>query len=374
MEITIKEVTSRRELKQFVKFQNKLYAHNKFYVPPLISSELKLLSKKHNPAFGFCEAKYWFAYINKKIVGRVAGIINHQYNKKMGQNYVRFGWLDFIEDENVLHELMGTVESWAMQNNIKNIHGPLGFHDFDPSGMLVEGFEELPTTSGKYNYPYYPELIGKLGYKKDVDWVEFNVKISKSVTERYSNMINSVKERYSLHSAQLRSKKDLYKYVDEAFNLINQEYKVLYGFSELTKAQCEDLKKEFIPLLRLDYVSIILNGNDNVVGFGICLPSLSKAFQKAKGHLYPLGIFRILHALKKNDTIDTLLIAVHNGFKNNGVTSMIFHDIGEGAIKNNITNLETTRMLEDNFKIQNLWNKFEYIQHKRARCYVKKLE
>ena len=154
----------------------------------------------------------------------------------------------------------------------------------------------------------------------------------------------------------------------------SQQYKVLYGFSELTKAQCEDLKKEFIPLLRLDYVSIILNGNDNVVGFGICLPSLSKAFQKAKGHLYPLGIFRILHALKKNDTIDTLLIAVHNGFKNNGVTSMIFHDIGEGAIKNNITNLETTRMLEDNFKIQNLWNKFEYIQHKRARCYVKKLE
>ena len=267
--ITIKEVSTKRELKQFVKFPNKLYLGNKYYVPPLICSELKTLSKKDNPSFEFCEAKYWLAYINNKIVGRVAGVINYNYNKKVGENFVRFGWLDFIEDENVLKKLIETVESWAIQKNIKTIHGPLGLSDFDTSGILIEGFEELSTSFGKFNFPYYSELIEKLGFKKDIDWVEYNIKVPKSIPEKYSRIAMVVKNRYKLHSARLRKKKDLLKYSDEVFQLLNQEYAGLYAFSELTKTQCDDLKNQFIPLLRLKYVSIILNAENNVVGFGI---------------------------------------------------------------------------------------------------------
>ncbi|MBP1593177.1 MAG: hypothetical protein H6Q12_195 [Bacteroidetes bacterium] len=373
MKITIKEVTTKRELKQFVKFPNKLYLGNKFYVPPLIYSELKTLSKKDNPSFEFCEAKYWLAYINNKIVGRVAGVINYNYNKKVGENFVRFGWLDFIEDENVLKELIETVESWAIQKNIKTIHGPLGLSEFDASGILIEGFEERSTSFGKFNFPYYSELIEKLGFKKDIDWVEYNIKVPKSIPEKYSRIAMVVKNRYKLHSGRLRKKKDLLKYSDEVFQLLNQEYAGLYAFSELTKTQCEDLKSQFIPLLRLKYVSIILNAENNVVGFGICMPSLSKALQKAKGHLYPLGILRIQNALKYNDTIDTLLIAVHKDYKDKGVNSVIFNDIGNSIINSGITNIESTRELEENFSVQNLWNKFEFRQHKKTRCYVKKL-
>jgi len=374
MKVIIKEVSTQRELKQFVKFPNKLYSGNKFYVPPLISSELQTLSKKNNSAFEFCEAKYWLAYINNKIVGRVACIINHKYNEKVGESYIRFGWLDFIEDENVLRKLMEIVEFWAVQNNTKNIHGPLGFSDFDASGILVEGFDELPTSCGKYNFPYYSELIEKIGYKKDIDWVEYNIKVPKSVPEKYAKTAMFVKERHKLHSAHLRKKKDLLKYSDEVFQLLNQEYNSLYAFSELTKAQCEDLKKQFIPLLRLKYISIILNSDDKVIGFGICMPSISKALQKSKGSLYPFGILRILIALQKNDTIDTLLIAIHKDYKDKGINAIIFNDIGNSIIKSGITNIESTRELEENINIQNLWNKFEFRQHKKARCYVKKLE
>ena len=373
MKITIKEVSTKRELKQFVKFPNKLYIGNKFYVPPLIYSELKTLSKKDNPSFEFCETKYWLAYINYNIVGRVAGIINYNYNKKVGENFVRFGWLDFIEDENVLKELIETVEFWAIQNNAKTIHGPLGLSEFDASGILIEGFEELSTSFGKFNFPYYSELIEKLGFKKDIDWVEYNIKVPKSIPEKYSRIAMVVKNRYKLHSARLRKKKDLLKYSDEVFQLLNQEYAGLYAFSELTKTQCEDLKSQFIPLLRLKYVSIILNAENNVVGFGICMPSLSKALQKAKGRLYPFGILRIQNALKYNDTIDTLLIAVHKDYKDKGVNSVIFNDIGNSIINSGITNIESTRELEENFSVQNLWNKFEFRQHKKTRCYVKNL-
>jgi len=373
MKITIKEVSTKRELKQFVKFPNKLYIGNKFYVPPLIYGELKTLSKKNNPSFEFCETKYWLAYINYNIVGRVAGIINYNYNKKVGENFVRFGWLDFIEDENVLKELIETVEFWAIQNNAKTIHGPLGLSEFDASGILIEGFEELSTSFGKFNFPYYSELIEKLGFKKDIDWVEYNIKVPKSIPEKYSRIAMVVKNRYKLHSARLRKKKDLLKYSDEVFQLLNQEYAGLYAFSELTKTQCEDLKSQFIPLLRLKYVSIILNAENNVVGFGICMPSLSKALQKAKGRLYPFGILRIQNALKYNDTIDTLLIAVHKDYKDKGVNSVIFNDIGNSIINSGITNIESTRELEENFSVQNLWNKFEFRQHKKTRCYVKNL-
>lgn len=372
MEITVKDVKSRQELRQFIKFPNRLYKNNRHYVPPLFKSEIQTLSEK-NPAFEVCEAKYWLAWVNNEIVGRVAGIIHHNYNQKMDKKYVRFGWLDFIENEEVLRKLMQAVEFWAFGKHAECIHGPLGFTTFDPSGMLIEGFNERPTSFSHYNFPYYSELIEKLGYKKDIDYLEYNIKVPESVPEKYTKTAEIIKKRYNLYSAELNKKNDLLDYTGKIFQLVNLEYGNLYAFSELTTNQLEALKKQFITLLRLKYVSIVVNSANEVVGIGICMPSLTRALQKSKGRLFPLGIFRILYALRKNDTVETLLIAIHKDYRDKGINAIIFDDIGHAFIKDGITNIESNRELEHNNRVKNLWNKFEYRQHKRARCYYKYL-
>ena len=373
MSLIIKEISTKKELKEFVKFPDRLYSGNKYYVPTIHIKEVQTLSFDKNPAFEFCRAKYWLAIKNGNVIGRVAGIINNRYNEKHNIKYARFGWLDFIDDRDVLKLLMQTVEKWAINEKMENIHGPLGFSSFDPSGILVEGFNEQPTSFAHYNFPYYSKLIENLGYKKDIDWLEYNIKVPESIPEKYVKTAKLIKERYELHSAELNNKKDLLKYSDEVFQLLNLEYSHLYAFSELTKKQIEELKKQFISILRLKYVSIVINSYNKVVGFGICMPSLSKALQKSKGRFFPFGFLRILYALQKNDTLETLLIAIHKGYRNKGVNAIIFNDIGNAIMKNGITKIKSTRELENNFRVNNLWNKLENRQNKRVRCYIKNL-
>jgi len=373
MSLIIKEISTKIEIKEFVKFPDRLYAGNKFYIPAIHSKELYTLSFDKNPAFEFCRAKYWLAIMDGTIVGRVTGIINERYNISHNIKYARFGWLDFVENSNVLKLLLETVEKWAVNEKMEIIHGPLGFSSFDASGILTEGFDEMPTSFANYNFPYYPILIEELGYKKDVDWVEYNVKTPKSVPEKFNEGIELVKRRYNLHSAILKNKKDLLKYSDELFSLLNTEYRDLYAFTELSEKQIEVLKKQFVTILTPEYVSIILNKSNKVVAFGITIPSLSKAQKKAKGKMFPFGFIHIMHALHKNDTVDALLIAVQKDYQNKGINGLIFYDIMRTSIKNGITNLESTRELENNMKVNNLWNKFEHRQHKRTRCYFKQL-
>lgn len=373
MEVIIKEIVGNKELKEFIRFPLRLYQKNKFYVPPLILSELDTLSFK-NPAFEFCEAKYWLAYNDKNIVvGRIAGIINHRYNKKTGIRYARFGWLDFIEDESVLKALFHTVESWAKKKNVEYIHGPLGFSDFDASGVLISGYNEISSAYGKYNFAYYPRFIERFGYTKEVDWVEFNINIPNTIPERFTQTTEIICKRYNVRSIGFVSKQKLSRYADEIFQLLNNEYESIHGFSELTPGQINILKKQYIPLLRSKYISVIINSEEKVVGFGICIPSLSKALQKCCGKLLPFGFINIIKSIYINDTIDTLLIAIHSKYRNKGLNAVIFNDIYRSLVSDKITNIETTRELEYNNKVNNLWNKFEYRNHKRARCYIKNL-
>jgi hypothetical protein len=373
MGLIIKEISTKKELKKFVKFPDRLYSGNEFYVPSNHKDELRKLSAKTNPAFEFCRAKYWFAYDNGVIVGRIAGIINYKYNEKRNIKYVRFGWLDFVEDKKVLILLFQAVRKWAISQKMEFIHGPLGFSSFDASGILVEGFDEMPASFAHYNFPYYSKLIEELGYTKDVDWVEYNVKVPESVPQKFVAGAELVKKRYNLHSASLKTKKDILKYSDDIFRLINDEYEDLYAFSELSKKQIEALKKQFAAILQPEYVSIILNSTNEVVAFGITMPSLAKAQQKSKGKLFPFGFIHIMNALKKNDTVEALLIAVQKDYQNKGANGLIFNDIMSAYIKNGIINFESTREMENNVKINNLWNKFEYRKHKRTRCYIKQL-
>jgi hypothetical protein len=262
---------------------------------------------------------------------------------------------------------------FANEKGADGIHGPLGFSEFDASGILIEGFDEIPTAYGKYNYPYYSQMIEQLGFEKEVDWVEFRVTVPDKIPVRYSQIERSIAGKYKLQSVKLQSKKEVLKYADEIFQLLNKEYESIHGFSELTPNQVDALKKQFIPLLRLKFVSVVLNAENKVVGFGICLPSLSRALQQSKGNLFPFGFLHIQKALRGNGTIDSLLIAIHSDYRNKGVNALIFNDIGNAIVSEGIRYIETTRELEHNLFIQNLWNKFENRQHKRSRCYFKKI-
>jgi len=372
--LNIVEISTKKEIKEFIRFPDRLYSGNKYYIPAIKSKELQTLSFDKNPAFEFCRAKYWLAIRNGVIVGRIAGIINEKYNEKHNNKYARFGWLDFIDDFKVLSLLLQAVENWAISEQMDYLHGPLGFSSFDASGILTKGFYEMPTTFAHYNFQYYPKLIEMAGYEKEVDWVEYNVNVPKTVPEKFAKGAELIKKRYGLKSAELKKKKDLLKYADDLFRLLNAEYKDIYAFSELTGKQIEILKKQFIPILRPEFVSIILDTTDKVIAFGITLPSLSKSQQRSKGKMFPFGFIRILYALRKNDTVDTLLIAVKKDYQKKGVNGIIFNDIINVLIRKGITNIESNRELEDNIKINNLWNKFEYRQHKRTRCFVKKLQ
>ena len=330
------------------------------------------LTPEKNHAFEVCEGKYWLAYDEKgSVVGRVAGIINHSYNEKTGEKICRFGWIDFIDNRAVSEALMQTVESYARDKGMETMNGPMGFLEFDAAGVLVEGFDQLPTAYGKYNAPYYEQHFEALGYTKDVDFVEYRILVPEVIPERYARMSQLVSIKNDLHEAPIRNRSELEPYLDGIFKCLNRAYSKLHGFSELTPGQCDDLKKQFLSNINVDYVSIILDANEEVVGFGVALPSLAKAMQKAKGRLFPMGWMHILKALKKNDTIDLLLIAIDEKYKNKGVNAMIFHKFAQGITKNGIKYIESTRELEDNTSVQNLWHYLEHHLTKRARTYKK---
>ncbi|MBR5176364.1 MAG: N-acetyltransferase [Bacteroidales bacterium] len=374
MTISIKEVTDKRGLRRFVHFPNELYKGNKYYVPQIESMDMDTLTPAKNKAFEVCEGKYWLAMDDKgKVVGRIAGIINHKYNKKVGQKICRFGWIDFIESQEVASALLAKVEEYAENQGMDVVEGPVGFLEFDVAGVLVEGYDQIPTAYGKYNYPYYEPMILKEGYVKSTDFVEYRITVPDDIS-RYIRLSKVIGERYGLKEAKYSGKKELVrKYVDGIFDVMNKCYSPLHGFSELSPAQCDDLKNQFIGNLNLEFISVIVDNNDKVVGFGITLPSLSLALQKAKGHLFPFGFIHILHALRKNDTIDALLIAILPEYQDKGVNALIVSKIGQGMQKNGIKYVESTRELEDNHNVQNIWGRFEHHLHKRARVYIKQL-
>lgn len=362
-------------MRTFVHFPNQLYKDNPYYVPQIESMDLDTLTPGKNHAFEVCEGKYWLAYNERgEVVGRVAGIINRMFNEKAGEKICRFGWMDFIDDRDVSKSLMDTVERYAKENGLEMMNGPMGFLEFDPAGVLVEGFDKLPTAYGKYNAPYYEKHLMDLGYAKDADYVEYLIKVPEVIPERYERMAQLVSVKNSLHQAVFHNRKELEPFLDGVFRCLNSAYAKLHGFSELSPGQCDDLKKQFVTNINVDYVSIVLDADEQVVGFGVALPSLAKAMQKAQGSLFPFGWMHMLKAFKQNDTIDLLLIAIDEKYKNKGVNAMIFDKFAKGITKNGIKYIESTRELEDNTSVQNLWRYLEHDLTKRARTYVKTIK
>jgi GNAT superfamily N-acetyltransferase len=371
MDVEIKPVTGIRGLRQFVSFPYSLYAGNPYWVPPLRFIELQTLRWDKNPAFEFCEVKYWLAFKNGKIVGRIAGILNNRYIEIWGEKQLRFGYIDFIDDEQVSNALLKTVEIWAKEKGMRSIHGPLGFTDLDPEGMLVEGFEELGTMGTIYNFPYYPVHLKKNGYRKDVDWVEFEVKVPAGIHEKLKRLAEVVTRKNNLRVLQVKRGKELLPYAKEIFHVLNESYEGLYGVVPLTEKQIDMYINQYFRLVRHDYISIILDRENRVAAFGITIPSLAKALRKSRGRLFPFGFIYLLRALRKNDTVDMCLIAVRPDLQGKGVNALLMHEFNKIYVRYNILKAETNPELETNSKVQAQWKFFDARQHKRRRCYIK---
>ncbi len=377
MSVIIKKVTSKDDLMKFIHFGIDLYNGNDNYVPPLIYDERATLNRAKNPAFDHCDATYFLAYKEGEIVGRIAAIINHKSNERWNQKHARFGFVDFIDDNDVVDSLFGAAESWSRARGMEKIHGPLGFTDMDHEGMLIEGFDRMGTMATIYNYSYYQKQIERIGYIKDKDWVEFLIQIPSEVPERFTRMGEIVKRRFGLTIKHLESKKDVYPYAREMFVLINKSYKDLYGYVELTDKQIDYYVDMYIPMIRLEFVTLVLRQNDNkLIGVGIGLPSMSQGLRKAKGRFLPNGWYHLYKSLKGDGhggVLDLLLIAVDPEYQGKGINALMFNEFIPAANRLGMTVAESNVELEDNSKVHSLWNGLEVEQHKRRRAYIKNL-
>ena len=375
MAIEIRKIDTKGGLKKFVKWGIDLYKGNECFVPPLVMDDVNTLDPHNNPAFDFCESIYFMAYDDGKPVGRIAGIINNVVNEKTGKKTLRFGWVDFIDDPRVSEALFRAVEVWGRSKGMEEIVGPLGFSDMDPEGMLVEGFDQEGTMATIYNYPYYPKHLEAMGFEKEADWIEFRMTIPDGIPERYQRISDIIKRKYELSTPKYTSAKKLVKdYGQEIFQLINEAYSELYGYSPLTPRQINRYISMYIPVLRLDNISLIVDKDKKLIGVGIAMPSMSKALIKCRGRMFPFGWIHLLKALRgQNDVVDLLLVAVKPEYQSKGVNSLLFTDLIPCFIKNGYKFAESNPELELNQKVQSQWGYFETRQHKRRRAFRKPL-
>lgn len=374
MAVELKEVVSRKDLSRFILFPTQLYKGNPYYVPSFYLDDMNTLSKEKNPVFAFAKARYWLAYRDGKVVGRVAAILNPRHEQRWGKKYMRFGWLDFIDDPEVLKTLMGAVEDWAREEGMLAVHGPLGFTDLDREGMLVDGFTEMATLATSYNFPYYPQRLEELGYLKDVDWVEYEFTVPDEPDEKIAQAAKLIAKRANVHLYRPRNKKDLLRYAKPLFDVLQEAYRNLYGVTELSEEQVQAYIDQYLGLAIPDFVPLILNEKDELVGFGITFPSFSKALQKCDGKIMPFGWVPLLEALRKNDRADLYLIGVRDEYRGKGINSLLMDQIVRIFIKHGIKKVESNPNLEYNNDVQAQWHHFQNRQHKRRRCYIKGLK
>ena len=375
MTITIKKVTTKKELKKFIRFNYELYKDNPYSVPDLYDDMLNTFNPKKNPAFEFCEAEYFLAYKGEEIVGRVAAIINHRANDTWNKKEVRFGWLDFIDEEEVSSALLKAVEQWGKEKGMEAIVGPLGFTDMDAEGMLVEGFDQLSTMATIYNYSYYPEHMEQLGFEKEADWVEYKIYIPDAIPDKHKRISELIQRKYNLKIKKYTSGRKIAKdYGQEIFELMNEAYSPLYGYSALSQRQIDQYVKMYLPILDLRMVTLVTDAEDKLVAVGISMPSLSEALQKSHGRLLPFGWYHLLKALfmkRRAKMLDLLLVAVKPEYQNKGVNALLFSDLIPVYQKLGFVFAESNPELELNGKVQAQWEYFKTEQHKRRRAFIK---
>ena len=375
--VEIREVTTKTALRRFVNYPNVLYKDVEQFVPAFYADDLDDWDPKKNPAFSYCEAKCFLAYRDGEIVGRIGAILSHKANETWNTKRMRFSQVDFIDDPEVSAALFKAAEDWAREKGCNQMQGPLGFCDLDREGMLVEGFDCRGMFITYYNHPYYKDHLAALGYEKDTDWVE-NLLIlpprDSEMAQKLTRLSEWVLKRKNLHKAPIKNRSQItVKHIEQVFHLVNKAYAPLYGVVELTEEQIKKYARKFLPLIDPNLLCLVMDEQENLVAFGVCVPSLADAMRRCRGRLFPTGWIGVLKALRHNDTLDMLLIAVDPALQGAGVNVIVMDHILEGAAKLGITIAETGPTLETNDKVQSQWKFFEHRQHKRRRCYVKDL-
>lgn len=374
MNVEIKEVTTKKDLKKWVDFPNKLYKNVPQYVPFLFADEVGTFSKDKNPAYEFCETKLYLAYKNGELAGRIGVLVNNAANQKWGTKNIRFTRFDFIDDYEVSKALFDKVIDWAHERGLNKVIGPIGFTDMDHEGMLIEGFDELNMSITFYNHPYYIDHMQKLGLGKEVDWVEYQIRVPDKVDPKYEKMSEFLLKRNGYKLVEYTNRKVLIKEAYEAMKVIDEAFSKLYGTVPLTDKVIDDAIKNNISLVNLDYVCSVKDKDDNIIAFGLLVPSIAKALKKSNGRLLPFGIFRLLKALKgKNDTLEMYFIAVRPELQKKGIPAIIMNHILKNCVKNGVKICETGPELELNESVQSLWKDFDARHHKRRRCWQKSI-
>ena len=368
--IKIKEVTTKSELKKFVKFPLKLYKNCQNYVPPLTGDEINNFNPKKNLSYTYSETKLWIAYNEEgKVVGRLGGLINFAYNEKTNTNILRFNHFDVIDDFEVSKALFKELLAWGREKQCSDIMGPIGFNDFDHQGFLIEGFDQPGMFITIYNYPYYLEHLAKLGFEKKVDWFEYKIGVPDKLEPRIEKVCAFL-ERRGIRILELKNKKHLWKYIYKAFDTYNDAFAPLFGTVKLPEKQIEAFVKQYMPLLDLDLVFIVVNDKDDVVGFGVCMPSFAEASKKAKGRLFPFGFIHFLKAIKKSKIMDMYWIAVQPEYQKLGVNALILAQAVKVAKQKGIEFAETGPELEENFAVRSQWNNFDSELIRKRRCFT----
>ncbi|WP_029298776.1 GNAT family N-acetyltransferase [Chryseobacterium hispalense] len=367
--VSVIEVKTTDQLKQFVRFPMDLYKDNPFYVPSFINDEINIWNPNENPAMQYSEAKQFLAFKDDKIAGRIAVMINHKEERELGIRKVRFGWIDFIDDQEVSKALIDTVIAYAKEKNIAKIEGPMGFTNLDKAGMLIMGFDKLATMIGIYNHPYYPEHLESLGLQKEKEWVEFEIMFPETLPEKIYKFNELISQKYHLKVLKFKSKEEILQYVDAMFDLLDETYKHLSTYTPISEEQRKTYKEKYFKLIDKDFIVCIADADNNLISFAITMPSYSKALQKSKGKLMPFGWWHFLQAGRKNDRANFYLIGIHPDYQRRGVTSIIFKEIWDIFNKKGVKYLETNPELEENKSIQLLWQDYNPVNHKRRRTY-----
>lgn len=376
MSVVIKEVCNRSDLRKFVNFPEKLYRDNPYYVPPIVFDQMDTLDPVKGAAMDFCKSRLYLAYKDGKLVGRVAAIINTLANKQWDHKEVRFGWYDFIDDKEVSRALMDKVEEFGREHKMDCVVGPLGFTDFDPEGLLIEGYDQDSTMALIYNHPYYVEHFEAMGLGKDADWIEFKVYIPEELPERLKRISKIIEQRSNVHVLPLTKKIVRNGYGQKIFKVVNECYKKLYNYTVLPEKMADKYLGFYLKLLDLRYVTVIENDKNELVAFGVTMPSLADALRKSRGKLFPFGWWHLGKALfiKHSDGAELLLVGVHPDYQNSGINSLVFADMFEKYTKMGIKWAQTNAILETNTKNQAQFKEFEHECKKRRRSYIKKLE
>ena len=369
-EVKIIQVTTEKQLSDFIKFPMNLYKNNQNYVPSLIKDEKSIWNKEENPALAYSEAKQFLAYKDDEIVGRIAVMINHKEAQELGIEKVRFGWLDFIDDEAVSKALIDTAIAYAKEKNIKKIEGPMGFTNLDKAGMLTFGFDRLATMIGIYNFSYYPKHLEKLGLVKEKEWVEFEIMFPDVLPDKVEKFSQLIAEKYQLKTIQFNSKEEILPLVEPMFKLLDETYKNLSTYTPITDEQILHYKEKYFGFIDKDYIICITDKDDKLISFAITMPSYSRALQKANGSLLPFGWYHLLNAGRKNERANFYLIGIHPEYQRRGVTAIIFKEIWKTFKKKGVKFLETNPELEENKNIQLLWQDYNPVNHKRRRTYT----